>query len=88
MAAASAVETVGKSVGVEVDIVGKETSRLLHLFRPGIITYFEDITRAGEFLARAAVSAVENPDAHPLQELEVPDPCGFQSAEQVLREII
>ncbi len=88
MAAAAGIETVGRRVGTDVDLIGKETSRLLHLFRPKILTYFEDITKAGEFLARAAVKAVEEPDAPPAQKLELPDPAGFKTAEQVLQNAL
>ena len=77
MAAAVAIEATGKVIGEQVDLIGKETSPLLKLFRPKIITYFEDIGVAGAFLARAATAAVDDPDARPKQFLEVPVPDGF-----------
>lgn len=73
MSSAAAIEATGSGVGEEIDLIGKETSPLLHLFRPKIITYFEDIARAGRFLAAAAIRAVEDPAAPPEQFLEVPE---------------
>ncbi len=84
MSVAAGVEAAGKKIGEEIDLIGKETSQLLHLFRPKIISFFEDVTMAGEFLARAAIQAVEKPDSPPMQELEMPDITRFQIGEDIL----
>ena len=52
--------------------VAKEAIPFLRLFRPGIIALQEDVARAGDVLARAAIRAIREPEAPPLQDLEVP----------------
>ena len=73
MASVAAIEAAGRSVSKEVDILSKEALPFLNLFRPGIITLAEDATRAGDFLARAAVQAIDRPDLPPMQALDFPD---------------
>lgn len=85
MSATAALETAGRVLGKDIDLVGKQTSPLLHLFRPKILTYLEDITRAGQFLARAAIRAVEDPTAPPEQFLEIPELSKIRTAEDMLK---
>ncbi|WP_019953491.1 LacI family transcriptional regulator [Yoonia vestfoldensis] len=72
MAAVSAIEQCGKTVGKEVDVFAKEAVPFLKLFRADILTLSEKIGIAGEFLAKAAIQAIRNPDLPPMQALEVP----------------
>jgi LacI family transcriptional regulator len=72
MAAVSAIEQCGKTVGKEVDVFAKEAVPFLKLFRADILTLAEKIGIAGEFLAKAAIQAIRTPDLPPMQALEVP----------------
>ncbi|MEP2531440.1 LacI family transcriptional regulator [Shimia sp.] len=71
MAAIAGLESVGLKVMEDVDLFSKETVPFLSMFRPGILTEHEDIARAGEFLAHAAVQAAREPQAAPMQVIEV-----------------
>ena len=86
MYSTAAIEAIGKSVGKHIDLVGKETTPLLHLFRPAIITYFEDITKAGQYLAEAAIRAVEAPNEPIDQFLEVPTLADFLSGQEYMND--
>ena len=72
MAAVAALEEEGRVTGRDVDVYAKEAVRFLNLFRPAILTVTEDVGTAGEFLARAAMQAIEAPRLPPMQQLEVP----------------
>ncbi|MBI1418828.1 MAG: LacI family DNA-binding transcriptional regulator [Limimaricola sp.] len=71
MAAVAALESRGRVVADDIDVFAKEAIPFLNLFRPGIIAVREDVARAGEFLARAVMQAVRNPELPPMQGLEV-----------------
>ena len=73
MASVAAIEATGRAVAEDIDVLSKEALPFLKLFRPGIITLAEDATRAGEFLARAAVQAIDRPDLPPMQALDFPE---------------
>lgn len=72
MAATAAVEALGREIGTDMQIFTKEAVPLMHMFRPAILTVAEDVAQAGRFLARAAMQAIREPDAPPMQALEVP----------------
>ena len=72
MAAAAAIEQRGAQVGREIDIASKEAMPFLKLFRADILTISEQVNTAGEFLARAVIQAIRDPDKPPMQGLEVP----------------
>jgi LacI family transcriptional regulator len=72
MAAVAALESTGRAVGRDVDVFAKEAIPFLTLFRPGIIAMREDVSRAGDFLAHAAIRAAREPGAPPMQGLDVP----------------
>ncbi len=72
MAGVAALEAEGMRLGEGIDLVAKEAIPFLRLFRPGIIAMPEDVARAGDVLARAAIRAIREPEAPPLQDLEVP----------------
>lgn len=72
MAVTAAVEAAGRRLGRDMHLFTKEAVPLMGLFRPEILTVFEDVTRAGRFLARATMQAIRNPDQPPMQALDVP----------------
>lgn len=72
MASVAALESLGKVLGQDIDVVSKEAIPFLNLFRPQMIAVSEDVKNAGEFLARAAIQAVRHPELPPMQGLEVP----------------
>ncbi len=80
MAAIDAVdvfETSFPGQGRQIDVFGKEYMPFRSLFRRELLSLPEDVKRAGRFLARAALQAINAPELPPLQELEVP--CDLQS---------
>lgn len=72
MASVAALEGRGLRLGRGIDLVAKEAIPFLTLFRREIVAIHEDVARAGEVLARAAIRAIREPGAPPLQDLEVP----------------
>jgi len=68
------IEDAGLKVGRDVDIVSKQSAKLLHLFRPEIHAVNEDIRLAGRELARSLVSLIEGAPAASLQSLSAPGP--------------
>ncbi len=72
MAIANAVEKLGREIGADVDIVGKEAIPFLKLFRAPILTVFEDVTKAGEFCTRATIQRIDKPHLPPMQYLDAP----------------
>jgi LacI family transcriptional regulator len=72
MAAVAGMEAEGFDVATDIDVFSKEAMPFLKLFRQGIIVVPEDVKHAGEFLARAAIQAVREPNAAPMQGLEIP----------------
>jgi len=72
MAAVGAIEARGLRLGHDVDLFAKEAIPFLTLFRREIIAVPEDVARVGEVLARAAIRAIREPGAPPVQELDVP----------------
>ncbi len=66
------VDALGLEIGRDVEVCTREIIPLLGRFRRGILTVDEDVTRAGQFLAKAILQAIEHPQDAPLQELEVP----------------
>lgn len=75
MAAVDAVdvfESASPLHGRQIDVFGKEAMPFRSLFRKELLSMPEDVKRAGRFLARAALQAIQSPELAPLQELEVP----------------
>ncbi|MEM9551540.1 MAG: LacI family transcriptional regulator [Pseudomonadota bacterium] len=62
-------ERVGRVIGRDLDVFAKEAIPFMSYFRSEIRTVREDVRMAGEFLARAAIQAIEEPDEPPLQKL-------------------
>ncbi|MFV0360128.1 LacI family transcriptional regulator [Tropicimonas sp.] len=70
IAAVTAIEDGGRSVEQEVRVLTKEAVPFLRVIRKDIIVIPENVYRAGVFLAQAAIQAINNPDAPPMQGLE------------------
>ncbi|WP_373356034.1 LacI family transcriptional regulator [Pseudoroseicyclus sp. CXY001] len=80
MAAVAALEARGRVMAGDIDVVAKEAIPFLALFRDTMLVIDEDVRAAGEFLARAAMKAVREPGAPPMQGLEIPTGESFTSA--------
>ncbi|MCG6901328.1 MAG: LacI family transcriptional regulator [Rhodobacter sp.] len=72
MAATAAVEKLGRIVGRDIDIAAKEAIPFLKRFRPPILAVQEDVARAGQFVAEATIKRIADPDADPMQYLDIP----------------
>lgn len=72
MGAVGGIESLGRTLGRDVDVFAKGSTTFLKLFRPAIMAVEEDVQAAGAFLARAAMQAVRQPELPPLQGLDVP----------------
>jgi LacI family transcriptional regulator len=66
------IEDAGLIVGRDVDVVSKQSSPLLHLFRPALFVVSEDFRRAGRELARSVLGWIDGADPSTLQSLTVP----------------
>lgn len=72
MAAIVGFEDADRTLGKDFSVFSKETVPILELFRSGIITAKEDVTKAGTFLAKAAVHAALKDGSAPMQFLDTP----------------
>jgi LacI family transcriptional regulator len=72
MSIVAAAERAQMKLGRDFDLGAKEAIPILHRFRPEIIVVREKVSLAGDFLARAVVDAIANPEAPVMQGLEVP----------------
>lgn len=80
IAATTGAEHAGLMLGRDFDLVSKEAIRFLHRFRKEMIVVQEDVGRAGNFLARAVMAAIEGRAPDEGQGLEVPQLADFRSA--------
>jgi LacI family transcriptional regulator len=72
MGAVAATEATGLRIGQDIDIVGKEALPFLSRLRREILVVPEDVGRAGRFLARAVVAAIDSPNTPPQEALDAP----------------
>ncbi|MGQ7847116.1 LacI family transcriptional regulator [Granulosicoccus sp. 3-233] len=72
MAAVDAVESAFPWRSSTIDIFGKQSTPFARLFRKELLSMPENVQWAGQFLARAVLQAINEPELPPLQELEVP----------------
>ena len=72
MATISGAETAGFVLGRDFDVVAKEAYGLLHRFRPNVIVVREQVSQAGDFLARALVEQIERRATGVAQFIEQP----------------
>lgn len=80
MAAVAGMESEGFDVGTDIDVYSKEAMPFLRFFRGALIVVHEDVAKAGEFLAKAAIQAIRDPQAPPMQGLQLPDEADTLSA--------
>jgi LacI family transcriptional regulator len=73
VAAVAGAENAGLVIGRDFDIVAKEANYFLHRFRKEIIVIREDVSRAGGFLMRALMAAIERRAPEQGQFLDRPD---------------
>ncbi|QOF73804.1 substrate-binding domain-containing protein [Aminobacter sp. SR38] len=66
------IEEAGFRIGQDVDIVSKQSSKLLHLLRPQLYVVNEDVRLAGAELARAVLGRIAGRDIGALQSLSKP----------------
>ncbi|QRM57452.1 LacI family transcriptional regulator [Sinorhizobium sp. BG8] len=62
------------SLGVEYDIVAKQTSHLLTQIQPKVETIYEDLTAAGEAMGELLLRRIAGEDAAELNMLQAPQP--------------
>lgn len=73
MASVAGAERSGAVLGSDFDAVGKEAIPFLRRFRRDLIVMHEDVGRAGDFLARAIISAIERKPPELSQFLDRPE---------------
>ncbi len=72
LALVAGIEDAGLVVGRDVDVVSKQSTHILQLFRPQIHTITEDFRHAGEDLARLVMAAIAGEDVAKLNTIDVP----------------
>lgn len=80
IAGVTGAENAGMVLARDFDLVSKEAIRFLHRFRKDMIVVHEDVGRAGNFLARAIMAAIEGRAPEKGQGLEVPLLSDFRTA--------
>lgn len=65
-------EANGRVIGQDLDMISKESIPILKDFRREILVIEENVTEAGQFLARAVIQAIDEPDKPPMQKLVAP----------------
>ena len=73
VAAVAGAEKAGRTIGRDFDIASKEANHFLHRFRKEIIVVEENVNRAGSFLTRALMAAIERRAPERGQFLDRPD---------------
>ena len=79
MAAISGAERLGLTIGKDFDLASKQAFSFLHRFRRAVIVGNEDVGRAGHFLARAVIGAIEGQAPELAQELQIPTLSDFST---------
>ena len=72
MAAITGAESLGLTIGTDFDLAAKEALNFLFRFRREIIVLHENVGKAGDFLARALMAAIEDNTSAPRQFLDRP----------------
>ena len=72
MCVVAAAEDMNLEIGKDIDVFSKEGKPFLTKFRKTILTVNEDVTTAGNFLARAIMERIADPSKPPMQGLETP----------------
>ena len=71
--AACGSEDAGLVLGRDVDVVSKQSAKVLHLFRPQLHVVNESFRHAGNELARTILACIDGQTTDNLQTLVVPD---------------
>jgi LacI family transcriptional regulator len=79
MGAVAGAESCGLKIGRDFDLASKEAISFLHRFRPEIIVGTEDVARAGHFVARAVMAAIEGRAPEQSQALQIPTLSDFKT---------
>lgn len=77
MALASALGRSGRTVGQDVELIAKGSRVFLQMVHPAIVAIEEDVARGANFVARAVLQAIHQPELLPMQEVEQPDFSGI-----------
>jgi LacI family transcriptional regulator len=72
LALVAGIEDAGLTLGRDVDVVSKQSSKILHLFRPELYVVHEDFRLAGRVLARSVLGWINGEDPRSLQSLSAP----------------
>ena len=67
------IEDAGLVLGKDIDIVSKQSSPLLQLFRPKLHVVNEDFRLAGRELAKSVLARIDGEDPQTLHSMSVPD---------------
>ncbi len=67
LAIVAGVEDAGLSIGNEVDVAAKQSTQILHWFRPGLIVVEESFKLAGQQLGKAILGRINGIDVRSLQ---------------------
>ena len=73
IALVAAIEEAGLRLGTDVDIVTKQSSKLVQMFRRELMVVNEDFRLAGRELARAVIGRIAGRPIDELQTMAVPD---------------
>jgi LacI family transcriptional regulator len=74
LALVAGIEDAGLKLGRDVDVVSKQSSDLLPLFRPELHVVNEDFRLAGSELAKAVIGCIGGTPARALQSVSAPGP--------------
>ena len=74
LALVAGIEDAGLKLGRDVDVVSKQSSDLLTLFRPELHVVNEDFRLAGRELALAVIGCIDGTPARALQSISAPGP--------------
>lgn len=72
IAVVNALERCGLTLGDEIDVVTKQSTELVQMFRPRLFVVSEDFRLAGRELARALLGSIEGRPVKDLRSLSVP----------------
>ncbi|MGB0663312.1 MAG: LacI family transcriptional regulator [Pontibacterium sp.] len=72
MSVIAALESLGKTLGKDIDVLGREAIPFLKMFRKDVLLVTEDVGKAGEFTINAVLQAIEHPERPMMQKLDVP----------------
>ncbi|MGN6448718.1 MAG: substrate-binding domain-containing protein, partial [Brucella intermedia] len=67
LAIVAGIEDAGMNIGNEVDVAAKQSTEILHWFRPGLIVVEESFKLAGQQLGKAILGRINGKDIKSLQ---------------------